>query len=123
MNIIQRLVYTCEQQKFCNYQYDKEGIVTFLLEIEELVDQITKLGKELSDNIIITKVLMSLPSEYHAFVTAWEGTQINDRKMNKLTARLLIEDNILKSRLSVSVNRSYNQSIISVTVSRKYSKS
>ncbi|KAG5872573.1 hypothetical protein JTB14_020965 [Gonioctena quinquepunctata] len=32
------------QQKFYNYKYDEEGIATFLMKIEGMVDQMTKLG-------------------------------------------------------------------------------
>ncbi|KAK9681142.1 hypothetical protein QE152_g38533 [Popillia japonica] len=52
--------------------------------------------EEISDRLIITKILMSLPEKYSYFVSAWESTSDDKQTVENLSARLLIEEERLK---------------------------
>ena len=50
------------------------------------------MGKEISDSMIITKVLMTLPASYRHFVSAWESAPAGERKLDNLKTRLMTEE-------------------------------
>lgn len=78
-------------QQFYSLSFD--GTVTkFLSQIEELRSRLKAKGEELSDNMVITKVLMSLPQDYKHFVSAWESVAEESQTFNELSARLYIEE-------------------------------
>ncbi|GLV33437.1 hypothetical protein CBL_20176, partial [Carabus blaptoides fortunei] len=64
--------------------------------MEEIKSKIQAQEDELSDRMIITKILMSLPAEYRHFVSAWESVPENKQTINELSARLYIEETRLK---------------------------
>ena len=80
------------QSKFFNMKFDNEGIMMFISRINEIVSQIRQLGEEISEKMVITKILMSLPERYKHFLSAWESVPPTDQNMNELTSRLLIEE-------------------------------
>ncbi|KAG5887298.1 hypothetical protein JTB14_007025 [Gonioctena quinquepunctata] len=56
-----------------------------------------QLGEELSEKIVMTKILMSLPERYKHFRSAWEYVPIEKQTLDELTSRLLIEEERVKS--------------------------
>ncbi|KAK9687019.1 Zinc knuckle [Popillia japonica] len=68
----------------------------FLSKVQELQNKLKQLGEEISDRLIITKILMSLPEKYSYFVSAWESTSDDKQTVENLSARLLIEEERLK---------------------------
>lgn len=62
------------QQRFFALQYKEGNIAEFVSEIEEIKSNLKHLGEEISDKMVITKVLMSLPEGMKHFVSAWEST-------------------------------------------------
>ena len=81
------------QQAFYKYEMrSNEDMATNIARIEEIANRLRRLGEEISESMVITKVLMSLPESYGSFVTAWESTTQADRTLNNLISRLLIEE-------------------------------
>ena len=81
------------QQAFYKYEMrSNEDMATNIARIEEIANRLRRLGEEISESMVIRKVLMSLPESYWSFVTAWESTTQADRTLNNLISRLLIEE-------------------------------
>lgn len=81
------------QQRFFQYKYEEgTAMSTFLSKTEELRNQLKQMGEDISEKIVITKVLMSLPDAYKHFVSAWESAPDDKQTLENLVARLLIEE-------------------------------
>nr|XP_046472588.1 uncharacterized protein LOC124214366 [Neodiprion pinetum] len=81
------------QQKW--YKVTKESadsMATHIAEIEDLAHKIRTLDENISDSMVITKILITLPSSYSHFITAWESTSQEQRTLGILTERLLAEE-------------------------------
>lgn len=70
----------------------------FLSKIQEMQNQLKQLGENISDKLMITKFLMSIPEKYIHFVSAWESAPEDKQTFDNLAARLLIEEERLKER-------------------------
>uniref|UniRef100_A0A1B6BYY1 Copia protein n=1 Tax=Clastoptera arizonana TaxID=38151 RepID=A0A1B6BYY1_9HEMI len=86
------------QQRFLNYKYDGEDISTLFSKIEEMVNQLKSLGETVSDKMIMTKVLMSIPDRFNHFISAWESVPTKKQTLDNLSSRLLIEEERLGNR-------------------------
>lgn len=87
------------QQKY--YSFTKEpgdDIATFLSKLTEVVQQLRDQNEAISDSMVMTKVLMALPSEYNHFYSAWESTAAESQTMQNLRARLMAEEMRLKAQ-------------------------
>lgn len=81
------------QQKFYAFVMDPcDSIASHISKLEDLVQRLKELNEPVSDSMLITKILMTLPSEYGHFHSAWESTATEDRTLQKLTARLMVEE-------------------------------
>jgi len=49
--------------------------------------------------MIISKILVTLPDECRHFASAWEGTEMDNKTLENLTARLIAEEMRIKVRL------------------------
>ncbi|KAJ8897006.1 hypothetical protein PR048_002352 [Dryococelus australis] len=77
------------QQKFFNLQFlPGESMSEFFSRVEETVSNLKQLGEKLSETMIITKILMVLPSTYANF----DSIPVDGRTMGNLIARLLIKE-------------------------------
>lgn len=80
-------------QKFFNFVKDPvDDIATFISKLQSIVQQMKDLGETISDNIVITKILLSLPSDFSHFASAWESTAENLQTIENLTSRLVMEE-------------------------------
>jgi hypothetical protein len=87
------------QQRY--YSFAKEpgdDIATFLSKLTEVVQQLKDQNESISDSMVMTKILMSLPAEYNHFHSAWESTRVEDQTMTNLRARLMAEELRLKAQ-------------------------
>ncbi|CAG9571437.1 unnamed protein product [Danaus chrysippus] len=66
--------------------------------MQELQCQLKQMGEEISEKLIITKILMSLPEEYKHFISAWESASDDKQTLDNLVARLLNEEQRLKDK-------------------------
>lgn len=66
------------QQKFFNLKFE-EPATSFISKLEDLRHQLEGFGEKMSDTMLITKVLMTLPEKYKHFVSAWESVPENNQ--------------------------------------------
>lgn len=90
---------TSEQQKcnllqeFYKFTYDeKKDVIQHIAQLQNLSQKIKSLGDNLSERMIITKIMSILPRNFCHFITAWESTPISEQTIDNLTARLITEE-------------------------------
>jgi len=88
-------------QNFYSMMYDKSSdVVTYISKLKNLANRLKVLKVELDDNMIISKILVTLPDEYRHFASAWESTEMDSKTLENLTARLIAEEMRIKARIS-----------------------
>lgn len=70
-------VHMLQQQWFRSEKEPGDSIKTHIAKVQELAHRLKALGESVSDNMVITKILMTLPPSFKHFCTAWEST-LND---------------------------------------------
>ena len=81
------------QQQYYNLKIESnESIATFIARIENITHKLNVLGSKISDNMIITKILISLPENLRYFNCAWESTLAENKTLPNLTSRLIAEE-------------------------------
>lgn len=81
------------QQRFFAFAKDPaDNIATHISKLESIVQQLKDLGVLIDNNMVVTKILMTLPAEYKHFVSAWESTEQTSQTIENLTNRLMIEE-------------------------------
>lgn len=113
---------TIVQQKFYSYTMDiKDNIAGHISKLENLSRQLKQLGEPISESMLITKILMTLPDTYRHFYSAWDSMNSENRTLEKLTARLMVEetrqlqgqevsDDVAQSSALTAKNYKYNKS-------------
>lgn len=87
------------QQKFYSFtKIEEDDMATHISKLQSIVQQLKDLGETISDSMVVTKILMTLPSEFSHFITAWESTTEEDQTLEKLTQRLLMEESRFTSK-------------------------
>lgn len=99
------------QQKFFLMDFQGESVSSYISKIEEIRNKLKQAGEKLSDRMIMTKILMSLPEKYKHFTSAWESVPEDKQTLGELTSRLLIEEERAMSHesdtaLTTSLNKS-----------------
>ncbi|XP_072745830.1 uncharacterized protein [Anoplolepis gracilipes] len=67
-------------------------MATHIAKVKDLAYRLKMLDEPVSDSIIMIKILMTLPSSYQHFNTAWESTSQDQKTLSNLTARLTMEE-------------------------------
>lgn len=80
------------QQWYSVTKNSSDDIATHVSQLEDLAHRLQLLGEKIPESMIITKVLMTLPSSYKHFVSAWDSVQTQDRTLANLISRLTIEE-------------------------------
>ncbi|KAL0878995.1 hypothetical protein ABMA27_003975 [Loxostege sticticalis] len=88
-----------EQQKcnllseFYKYRFDtKNDVTSHISHLQNLSQKLNSLGENITDQMIISKILSSLPQKFNYFITAWESSPSSEKTLNNLTARLMTEE-------------------------------
>lgn len=85
-------------QKFFDIRKPKSGgVAAHVTELRNLAYRLKALGEYITDDMIIAKILTTLPDRYKFFASAWESVTKRKRTLPNLVARLLAE----KSRHNV----------------------
>lgn len=80
-------------QKFYSLSYEKgSDMATYISKLKNLATRLTALKTNIDDDMIISKILSSLPEEQRYFASAWESTEKNGKTLENLTARLIAEE-------------------------------
>lgn len=81
------------QERFYNFKMEPgDSMAIHVSKLQSVVQQLKDLGEKVSESMIITKLLLSLPSELSHFHSAWESTAEKEQTMENLTARLIMEE-------------------------------
>lgn len=81
-------------QEFFSYSMDKSSdVATHISKLESIICRLQALGAEVTDSMLISKILTCLPDTYKTFAIAWESTPTKEQTIENLTARLLMEEN------------------------------
>lgn len=86
------------QQRFLQYKFEDGDLAVYLAKIQEMICQLRQAGEEISEQFIMTKVLLSLPEAYNHFISAWESVDTSKQNYNDLVSRLLVEEERIKAR-------------------------
>ena len=73
-------------------------MATHIAKLEDLAHRLTLMGEAITDNMMITKILLTLPAGYDYFVSAWESTPLTERSKANLISRLAMEELRQKQR-------------------------
>lgn len=94
-----------EQQKcnllqiFYGLTYEKgSDVATYISKLKNLAFRLTSMRTEINDDMIISKILATLPDEFGHFASAWDSTEKNNKTLENLTARLIAEEMRMKAR-------------------------
>lgn len=79
----------------CNPSND---MATNISKLEYLVQQIRDAGETIADDKLISRLISSLPHEYGHFGSSWDSTATNEKTLNNLTQRLMIEEYRIEGR-------------------------
>lgn len=87
------------QQKWFSFQKDpKDDIATHISKLSDLCYTLRSLKEEISDSMMITKILMTLPSSYNHFRSAWDSAAVDQKTVENLTSRLIMEETRMLSQ-------------------------
>lgn len=68
------------QQRYYSYTRNpKDDMATYISKLEEIVQQLSDLDLQIPQEMVISKIILSLPSEYRHFSSAWESTAKDER--------------------------------------------
>ncbi|KMQ86359.1 copia protein, partial [Lasius niger] len=82
--------------KFHEYKMSStDTVAQHVAKIENMARQLKDVGEELSEVMIIAKILGTLPSKFNALVTAWDSVSERDQKKEVLVERLIKEESRL----------------------------
>lgn len=85
------------QQGFYSYSYQQGNyVMSHIIEIETLANQLSGLGEVKTEHQIITKILCTLPRNFRSVVSAWENVEDPKKRLSLLTTRLLKEKSLNK---------------------------
>lgn len=80
-------------QEFFNYKCELNSDMTsFISNVQNMAVKLKGLNQNIDDDMIMSKLLPSLPEKYNHFATAWESTGKTDRTLPNLTSRLIAEE-------------------------------
>lgn len=81
------------QQKFYNFnKCPTDNMAVHISKLVNLVQQLKDMGEIISNSMLITKILMTLPMELNHFLSAWEETSSDEQTLDNLTSRLVNEE-------------------------------
>lgn len=99
--------------EFHNYRMDPgDSIITHMAKVENLAQRIKDTGEKISDVMIMTKILNTLPSKFKTVRQAWLSVEDTKRTLENLRARLIDEESNLNltecgGEALFSYNRNY----------------
>lgn len=110
------------QNKFFSYsKSSSDDISTHISILQNLRNQLNSLGENISEGMLITKILMTLPSTYKHFYSAWDSVPEASKNLNVLTSRLLIEESRMQ-QVSSGVEAEENNALTARKFQKKFSK-
>lgn len=85
-------------QEFFNFSFEKGNDISLhISKLENLAYRLRALNQTIDDEMLMSKILSTLPESYRHFRTAWESTPVQDRTVTNLTSRLISEEAMSKN--------------------------
>lgn len=80
-------------QEFFNFRYEKNTDMSLhISKMENLCCRLKTLNQTIDDDMLMSKILSTLPDQFKHFSTAWESTPVSERTLTNLTSRLIAEE-------------------------------
>ncbi|KAG5869988.1 hypothetical protein JTB14_026380 [Gonioctena quinquepunctata] len=79
-------IHTLQEQ----FYYEGNGVAQHKAELQSLTHQLKSCSEEISENMLMNKILMMLPENFNHFYSASDSTA--EKSLNILTTRLIIEE-------------------------------
>lgn len=80
-------------QEFYGFRMTKGSkLVDQIGKLQNLAYQLAQTECRISDDMLISKVLVSLPESFRYFATSWESTEAREKTLQNLVARLAAEE-------------------------------
>lgn len=97
-------IHMLQQRFFGATMEPSEDIAGYISKLEDIAQQLRDQGEAVSDTMLMSKILLTLPKSYAHFHSAWESTPKDDRTLGQLTARLMMEENRMASTSASASN-------------------
>ena len=91
-------IHVLQQKWFAFVKDPKDDIATHISKIGDLCYTLRALKEEISDSMMITKILMTLPQSYNHFRSAWDSGAPDQKTVENLTSRLVVEETRMASQ-------------------------
>lgn len=85
-------IHMLQQKYYFASKEPEDDIATYISKMQALVQQLKDLGETISDSMLMTKILMTLPENLSHFQSAWESTAADQQTIENLTNRLMVEE-------------------------------
>lgn len=80
-------------KSFFNYSKNPaDSIADHIAKLVDISQRLAVLGEKISDTMLMTKILMSLPSAYNHFHAAWDSVDAEEQTVENLQTRLMTEE-------------------------------
>ncbi|KAG5894807.1 hypothetical protein JTB14_008297 [Gonioctena quinquepunctata] len=84
------------QQRFYAYVFKNDGVAAHIADLENLSHELKSCGDEISENMLVNKILMTSPESFKHFHSAWDSSP--EKTLNSLTSRLIAKEERIRSR-------------------------
>lgn len=82
--------------KYASFTKDPaDDMAIFLAKLLDIVYQLREKNEQLSDRMVMAKILMSLPPEYNHFSSSWDSADAEKQSIEAMKSRLMIEESRL----------------------------
>lgn len=85
-------IHLLQQKWFSLTKESTDDLATHIARIRDISHKLQLLGENVSERMVMTKILMTLPSSLNYFSAAWESTPEKERTVDNLVARILVEE-------------------------------
>lgn len=94
-----------EQQKsqllsdFFGFKFNKSlDMITNIAALQNLAFRLNGLDSKIDDTMLMTRIILALPEEYKHFSSAWDSTSKEEKKIENLKSRLIVEEEKMKGK-------------------------
>lgn len=85
--------------EFLNYKWDKNiSLLQNVSVIRNMAFRLVTAEEKISDDMVMTKILLSLPDQYKHFPTAWNCMTEKEKSIDNLQSKLAMEEERLKKK-------------------------
>lgn len=85
-------------QNFYNYKFEKRSIAENIAILQNIAFKLASLQENVTDGMIIAKILSALPATFKNFSTAWESTPSSQKTLTNLITRLTAEESKISAQ-------------------------